>query len=169
MDASADQGGELEPEVGVPDLVALCKLLNKSGVDYLVYGGLACLLHGHERMTRDADLFVGSNRDNVRRVLVALGHWGHGYAAELTVDDVIENVVVRISDTFVVDVAAEVWKLDWNTAWRRRRILTVDGVEIPFLSRQDLVTSKLTYRERDRWDREVLESMKGPEPGHAAT
>ena len=169
MDESPDQGGELAPEVGVPDLVALCKLLNESGVDYLVYGGLACLLHGHERMTRDADLFVGSNRDNIKRVLKALGRWGHGYASELTVDDVIENVVVRISDTFVVDVAAEVWKLDWNTAWRRRRVLPVDGVEIPFLSRQDLVTSKLTYRERDRWDREVLENMNGPEPGHAAT
>jgi hypothetical protein len=168
MDENADQEGELASEVGVPELVALCRLLNEAGVQYLVYGGLACLLHGHERMTRDADLYVGPDRDNVRRVLAALGRWGEGYASELTVDDVVDNVVVRIADTFVVDVAAEVWKLNWETAWSRRRIAVIEGVDIPFLSRQDLIASKLTYRERDRWDREVLEAMKGPEPGHAA-
>ena len=168
MDGSTDQNGELAPEVGVPDLVALCRLLNESGVHYLIYGGLACLLHGHERMTRDADIYVGPDRDNIRRALTALGQWGQGYASELTVDDVVENVVVRIADTFVVDMAAEVWKLEWTTAWSRRRISLVDGVQIPFLSRQDLITSKLTYRERDRLDREILDGMKGPEPGHAA-
>ena len=167
MDESTDSGGELAPEVGVPDLVALCRLLNDAEVRYMVYGGLACLLHGHERMTRDADLYVGPDRENIRRALAALGHWGHGYASELTVDDVIENVVVRIADTFVVDVAAEVWNLDWSVAWSRRRIVTIDGVDIPFVSRRDLITSKTTYRERDRWDREVLEAMKGSEPGHA--
>lgn len=167
MDPSADQGGELAPEVGVPDLVALCRLLNGAGVHYLVYGGLACLLHGHERMTRDADLYVGPDRENIRRVLDALGRWGQGYASELTVDDIVENVVVRIADTFVVDVAAEVWKLEWRKAWSGRRIATIDGVDIPFLSRKDLITSKLTYRERDRWDREILEAMQGSEPGRA--
>jgi hypothetical protein len=167
MDENTDSGGELAPEVGVPDLVALCRLLNDAKVRYMVYGGLACLLHGHERMTRDADLYVGPDRENIRRALAALGQWGHGYASELTVDDVIENVVVRIADTFVVDVAAEVWKLEWGRAWRQRRITTIDGVDIPFLSRQDLITSKLTYRERDHWDREVLEAMRGSEPGHA--
>lgn len=168
MDENANQAGELAPEVGVPDLVALCRLLNQSGVEYIIYGGLACLLHGHERMTRDADIYVGPDRENIRRALVALGKWGEGYASELTVDDVVENVVVRIADAFVVDVAAEVWKLDWNTAWMRRRLATIDGVDIPFLSRQDLILSKMTYRDRDSWDREVLESLTGPEPGRAA-
>jgi len=168
MDGHADQEGEFAPEVGVPDLVALCRLLNQAGVQYLVYGGLACLLHGHERMTRDADLYVGPDRENIRSVLATLARWGEGYASELTVDDVVDNVVVRIADTFVVDVAAEVWKLDWASAWNRRRIATIEGVDIPFLSRQDLITSKQTYRERDQWDRKILEAMKGSEPGHAA-
>jgi hypothetical protein len=168
VDPTTNQDGELAPEVGVPDLVALCRLLNGQGARYVVYGGLACLLHGHERMTRDADLYVGSDRENIRRVLETLGQWGHGYAAELTVDDVIENVVVRIADKFVVDVAAEVWKLEWSEVWRRRRVVVIDDVEIPFLARTDLIKSKETYRERDRWDAEVLKAMQGPESGSAA-
>lgn len=47
MDENADRESELAPEVGVPDLVALCRILNEASVNYLVYGGLACLLHGH--------------------------------------------------------------------------------------------------------------------------
>lgn len=167
MDESADRSRELAPEVGVPDLVALCRLLNSAGVRYMVYGGLACLLHGHERMTRDADLYVGPDRENIRKTLDALGRWGRGYASELTVDDVVDNVVVRIADAFVVDVAAEVWKLDWSSAWLRRRIVAVDGVDIPVLARADLIASKRTYREQDKWDREILETMQGPEPGRA--
>lgn len=120
-------------------------------------------------MTRDADLFMGPGRDNIARALAALGKWGHGYATELTVEDVIENVVVRIADTFILDIAAEVWKLDWHGAWSRRRIVIVDGVEIPFLSRSDLIKRKQTYREKDRWDAEILQTMKGSEPGYAAT
>lgn len=167
MDPATDQDGKLTPEVGVPDLVALCRLLNGNGARYVIYGGLACLLHGHERMTRDADLYVGPDRGNIRRVLDALGKWGHGFASELTVDDVVENVVVRIADTFVVDVAAEVWKLEWDEAWRCRRIVVIDDVEIPFLSRKDLIRSKETYRDRDRWDVECLKALNGPEPGYS--
>lgn len=169
MDASAAPGGELAPEVGVPDLLSLCRLLNAAGVRYMVYGGLACLLHGHERMTRDADLYVGPDRDNIRLALTVLGRWGHGYASELAVDDVVENVVVRVADVFVVDIASEVWKLEWEPAWKRRRIVTVEDVTIPVLSRADLIASKRTYREQDAWDRKVLESLQGPEPGCAAS
>ena len=165
MDSTADQQGSLPPSVGVPDLVALCRRLNHAGVRYIVYGGLSCLLHGHERMTRDADIYLGDSRENIALALETLRSWGSGYARELTVDDVIENVVVRICDVFVLDIASRVWRLDWDTAWRNRRVLTIDGVDIPFLSRADLIKSKQTYREQDRWDVRVLSSMQGPEPG----
>jgi hypothetical protein len=168
VDERSDQGGELAPEVGVPDLVSLCRLLNAAGVRYMIYGGLACLLHGHERVTRDADLYVGPDRDNIRQALAVLGRWGHGYASELSVDDVVQNVVVRIADLFVVDVASQVWRLEWEAAWGRRRVVSVDGVDIPILSRADLIASKQTYREQDRWDRRVLESLPEQEPGRPA-
>lgn len=168
MDASANRPGDEAPQVGLPDLVTLCRLLNEGGIRYIVYGGLSCLLHGYERMTRDADIYLGESRDNVARALEVLKQWGEGYAAELTVDDIFENVVVRICDAFVLDLACRVWNLDWETAWGRRRILEIDGVDIPFLCREDLMRSKQTYRERDHADLEVLRAMTGPEPGHLA-
>ena len=169
MDEDSNRSGDEAPQVGLPDLVSLCRLLDEGGVQYLVYGGLSCLLHGHERMTRDADIYLGESRLNIKRALGVLKHWGAGYASELTVDDVLENVVVRVCDSFVLDLACRVWNLEWDTAWHNRRIVEVDGVCIPFLSRADLILSKKTYREKDHVDLEVLRSLTGPEPGHPAS
>jgi hypothetical protein len=168
MDSGADRPGEAAPEVGLLDLVDLCRRLNAAGVEYLVYGGLACLLHGHERMTRDADLFLGDSDTNLARALAVLRGWGEGLAAELSAEDLRQNVVVRLCDRFVVDLAVRVWNLEWASAWRCRRLVAAEGVDIPVLSREDLIRSKLTYRQQDRWDVQVLRSLRGPEPGRPA-
>ncbi len=40
------------------DFLELLKLLNQHGVKHLVIGGYAVVLHGHNRMTGDLDLFI---------------------------------------------------------------------------------------------------------------
>ena len=157
-----------EPLIEVPDLLALCRLLNAAGVQYLIYGGMACLLHGHVRTTQDVDVFIGEDPVNIQRALDALAHWGEGLAAQLTPAEIREHVVVRIVDRFIIDLAARVWKLDWDTAWARRRVVTLDGVLVPVLCRQDLIASKQTYREKDAWDVAELKLLTMPEPGAPA-
>lgn len=165
MDQEFPESGPESPPLGAPDLLDICRILNTAGVRYLVYGGMACMLHGHERVTHDADLFLEPTDDNLARALTALSSWGQGYAAELTPADIRENVVVRIADGFILDLAAAVWRLDWPAAWSRRRIVAIGGVDVPVLCRADLIESKRTYREKDQWDRDVLSIMTSPEPG----
>lgn len=169
MDATSDQSGNHAPVVGVPDLLRLCRTLNDAKVKYVVYGGLACLLHGHERMTRDADLFLEDTDANLQGAITALSGWGEGFARELTPSDFRESVVVRVCDLVMVDLAVRVWGLEWQEAWHNHRIVTIEGVDIPFLSRGDLIRSKHTYREQDHWDAQVLQSLRTPEPGRRAT
>jgi hypothetical protein len=158
-----------DPEfVGVPDLLDLCRRFNEAGVRYVIYGGMACLLHGFERMTKDIDVFVGEDRGNIANALKTLSSWGEGYAQELSVEDVLDSVVVRIFDRFILDVASKVWKLEWDEAYVRRRIVRVEDVDIPVLSRADLITSKRTYRDRDAIDVRELSILRNPEPGVAA-
>ncbi|MCX7007684.1 MAG: hypothetical protein NTY53_10635 [Kiritimatiellaeota bacterium] len=90
-------------------------------------------------------------------------------AAQLTPDEIRDNVVVRIVDRFIIDLAARVWKLDWDAAWARRRLVTIEGVVIPVLCRQDLIASKQTYREKDAWDIAELKLLANPDPGIPAT
>ena len=154
--------------VGVPDLLLLCRLLNAAGVQYVIYGGMACLIHGFERTTKDIDVCIGEDPENIRRALDALSRWGDGWARELRVEDVLENVVVRIFDQFVLDVASKVWKLDWQEAYARRRLVQIEGTLVPVLCRQDLIASKMTYRDRDAIDVQVLRGLSNDEPGASA-
>ena len=165
---SQEQNGEQPPPVSIEVFIDLCRKLNDAGVCYLVYGGFACILHGHVRVTEDIDLCVGEDRINLLKALKVLSTWGEGWARELTPEDVVDNVVVRIGDIAVVDLAARMWKLDWNEAWKSRRLINVQGVTIPVISRAHLIQSKQTYREQDAWDIGALRSISEPEPGHPA-
>lgn len=168
MGANDFENGDAPAEIGRSDFLDLCRRFNEQGVRYLVYGGFACILHGRIRTTCDVDIFLGDDRDNIDNALRVLAGWGDGYARELSVEDVTANAVVRIVDRFTVDLASRVWKLDWSDAWRSRRIVTLDSVDVPVLSRAHLLLSKDTPREQDALDRLFISGLTKPEPGRPA-
>ncbi|CAN5780208.1 hypothetical protein BH24ACT15_BH24ACT15_00910 [soil metagenome] len=56
------------------DILTLLAALEREGVRYAVFGGLAMAAHGLDRGTRDLDLFVAPDPDNIARLRAAL--WG---------------------------------------------------------------------------------------------
>ena len=52
----------------VDDLIFLCKRLNEEGVSYILIGGFAVILHGFTRGTKDIDLLVDSDIENIRKI-----------------------------------------------------------------------------------------------------
>lgn len=50
--------------------------LAEANIDYVVVGGLAVILHGHLRATRDLDLVIGLDRANCERAIAALAATG---------------------------------------------------------------------------------------------
>ena len=47
------------------EVLAVLDALERRGVRYAVFGGLAMAAHGFDRATRDLDLFVASDSDNI--------------------------------------------------------------------------------------------------------
>lgn len=146
---------------GVNPLVRICSLLNGSGAKYLVIGGQACILHGIIRTTEDVDILIEATEDNCRQVIAALSKLEDGAAAELTPRDLLENVVVKIADEVEVDVSTQAWKISYGDAIGTALETVVDGVRIPYLGLDSLITSKETYREQDRLDLLRLRRLKG--------
>ena len=58
--------------------------LERHGVRYAVFGGLAMAAHGLDRATRDLDLFVAPDEDNVQRLRAAL----HAVYDDASIDEV---------------------------------------------------------------------------------
>ena len=61
----------------VRSIEKIVKALNGAGVQYLIVGGIAVNAHGYERFTKDLDLVIGLERENIirgLRTLMALGY-----------------------------------------------------------------------------------------------
>jgi predicted nucleotidyltransferase len=148
------------PPLSDDELLHVCRLLQQHKVKYVLVGGCACGLHGLVRSTQDIDLLVEPSPENLQRVLDALAELPDGAARELTVKDLEENVVVKVADAIMVDVAKQAWTLSYEEAIRDAPTLDVEGVRIVYASLDALIKSKSTYREQDRVDRERLIWLK---------
>ena len=150
---------------GADPLLRVCALLNAHGVKYFIVGGYACILHGHVRATEDVDVLVEDSPDNFQRTIDALSELEDHAAAELTPQDFVENVVVKIADEVEVDVSRQAWQVRYAEACETAEEVVVEGVRIPFLGLEMLIKSKTTYREQDRADlvrlRDLWELKRG--------
>jgi hypothetical protein len=127
-------------------------LLNKHGAHYILVGAQAAILHGYVRDTADVDLLIPEDLENHARVIAALSELEDHAAAELTPQDLVENVVVKIADEVEVDVSTRAWKVDYNEAAPSAERVVIEGVEIIYADLPTLIASKETYRDQDRVD-----------------
>ena len=57
-----------------------------------------------------------------------------------------------------IDILTSLTGLEFDSAWERRQAIEVDGLTLPFLSREDLIRNKTALdRPRDRADIADLE------------
>jgi hypothetical protein len=143
-------------------LLRVCLLLNKYGAQYLVVGARACWLHGYVRATLDVDILIPEDLENHARIIAALSELEDHAAAELTPQDLVENVVVKIADEVEVDVSTRAWKVSYADAVGTALRTIIEGVEVPYVDLQTLIQSKSTEREQDKVDVQRLRSLTRP-------
>jgi len=54
------------------DFKTVVRVLAEGGVDFIIVGGLAGVIHGAARLTFDVDVVYGRSSENVRRLVLAL-------------------------------------------------------------------------------------------------
>ena len=145
-------------------LPKVCRLLNEHGAHYLVVGAQASILHGYVRDTHDVDILIPEDLENHARVIAALSELEDHAAAELTPQDLVENVVVQIADEVQVDVSTRAWKVTYADAIGSALRATIEGVEVPYLDIATLITSKDTNRDQDRVDVQILREIARRHP-----
>jgi hypothetical protein len=145
-------------------------------VRYLVVGGVAVLLHGVDRTTRDLDLMPSLDSANLLRAVRALVKLGYRpmlpVPAESVADEATRARWVRDRNLKVfsmidprdplhpVDLLI-IERVPFSRAYPRRVRLRVKGVVVPLMSVPDLVKmKKLAGRDRDDSDIESLKRLK---------
>jgi hypothetical protein len=140
------------------DFSDLLRLFNASQVRYLVIGGYALIQYAEPRYTEDLDLWISTNTVNAQAVYTALRAFGAPLANLTYADFGQEGYFYQMGVPPVrVDILMGIPGVAFEEAWPRRMEVDFDGLLVPFISRQDLLTAKRAAgRPQDLLDAELL-------------
>ena len=125
------------------DFSDLLRLFNASHVRYLVIGGYAVIQYAEPRFTADLDLWTGTEPRNAGAVYEALREFGAPLSGLTAEDFAEEGYFYQMGVPPVrVDVLMGIPGIGFEEAWARRVEIDFDGLPVPFISREDLITAK---------------------------
>ena len=138
---------------------------NQYHVKYLVVGGYAVNHYGYSRSTSDIDIYVQDTPENRTNIIDALESLGYGRMDELLRVPLLAGYCeIVMDDGMYIDLMSEIPGLDpadFGSQYDRKSISDIEGVQIPFISYQDLILNKeKTGRTKDKDDYEQLSKIK---------
>ncbi len=93
----------------------LCRCLICEGVEFLIVGGYAVIIHGYVRTTKDIDLWIGLSPDAARGTLAALDELGYQVPIETITTLQTEHQVLRLAHTpHRVDIMTSCDGCEWS-------------------------------------------------------
>ncbi len=140
----------------------ILKALDKYKVDYILIGGVAVILHGLERLTRDIDLFVKNEVKNIERLRQALSSvFKDASIEEITLEELQKYPVIRYGtpSSFYIDIMMKLGeKITFDNL--EYEIIEHQGVRIKIATPETLVYLKNeTLRDKDKIDAFYLKEL----------
>ena len=144
-----------------PDFIDFLAALLRADARFLIVGAHAMAVHGVPRATGDLDVWVAPDPNNAERVWAALLDFGAPVETlGLSVRDLAadRSVFQMGIPPRRIDVLTSLTGLQFDAAWRARRILRVNDLDLPFLGREALLPNKReTGRLKDLADADTLD------------
>ncbi len=142
------------------DYKDILQLLLHNNVKFLVVGAYAMGAHGYPRATGDFDIWVEASAENAKRVYRALAEF-RAPLAEITEQTFCQSGIIFQIGVAPrrIDIITRIDGVEFDKAYSERDQIQIDGLNTPFISKQNLIKNKLsTGRDRDRLDAEYLQS-----------
>ena len=159
-------------------LKSLLLTLSRRGVRFIVCGGVAAVLHGVERLTVDLDVSVDMSRENLERLLAALGKLGLEPRVPVPAESLLDPVKVEwmrrekkaLVFTFI-DPENLYRQLDvflarefaYESLIENTDRIAIDGERIAVLNKVELIRLKRRVdppRDKDLMDIRALENLQ---------
>jgi hypothetical protein len=142
----------------VHDFEDILDLFARHGVRYLIVGGLAFIFHARPRYTKDMDLWVDPETENVRRANRALEEFGSPML--MTVEDPDEILQLGAAPNRI-DLLRNVITLSFAEVWPRRIESRYGSAPANWIDLDGLLAIKSAIdHPRHREDARVLRAVK---------
>ena len=144
------------------DFLLVLKALDDHNVDYVLIGGVAVILHGLERLTRDIDLFIKmipKNIENIRKALTSV--FNDTSIEEITLTELQDYPVIRYGtpNGFYIDIMT---RLGEAVSFEdlEYEIIKYHGVKIKIATPEILYNLKKdSLRDKDKIDVQFLKEI----------
>jgi hypothetical protein len=147
------------------ELLSFWKFLNQNNVRYIMVGGIATNLHGYQRATDDADIWIDDTLSNRKNLRISFKEYGMGDF------DMMERMrfvpgwtYFNLNNGMRLDVMNGVKGLEglgFDQCFEYATIADIDEVKVPFLHINHLIASKkAANRSKDQIDVIYLEKIK---------
>ena len=125
------------------DYREMLKCLVDEKVKFLVVGAYALAVHGYPRATKDIDFFVWANPENATSLFRALARFGAPLRNLSAAAFASEGAVYQIgTGPHRIDIITRIDGVKFEDAYPRRLTVQREGVELPVISRDDLIANK---------------------------
>lgn len=125
------------------DFKELFRLLNAKGVEYLLIGGYAVIIHGYVRNTSDLDISISNSPENIERCKEALTDFGFGGPRLQSGLTSHEKDVIRMGiEPMKIEVMNYLNGVDFKEAYSRRLTRTAEDITVNVISLDDLIANK---------------------------
>jgi hypothetical protein len=144
-----------------PDVLEFLGLLGNSNVRYLIFGGCAVMYYVGNRYTCNVDIWVSKDTYNIRSLLKVLNSFGAPLAGLSEEDFCQEGHFYQIGNPPVrIDDMLSTRGISFDEAWNERRLMKLNGMRIPFISKNHLIKGKnAAGRSQDIIDVHHLQKM----------
>ena len=131
-------------------LIDVANKLESVNVQYMLTGSFAMNYYAEPRMTRDIDIVVELNSNDVNKIVLVFSK--HYYISEMAVKEAIDKLRMFniIHNESVVKVDFVVRKnIDYRvTEFSRRKVIKINDTTIQIVSIEDLIISKILWAKR---------------------
>jgi hypothetical protein len=137
-------------------------LFERYSVRYLVIGGYAVMFHAEPRFTKDIDLLISVEGENLQRFSEALTEFGFPLSDSNRQAFARPNCIIEPGrPPSRIDFLNEIPGVDFASAWNRRVTAALGELTIDFIGLEDLIAAKrATSRPQDLLDLAHLEAAQ---------
>jgi predicted nucleotidyltransferase len=145
-----------------PEFKEFLKLLNSEKIEYLLIGGYAVGLYGFIRGTKDIDVWVAVEPENLERLVGALVKFGFSRASLSPEMFTQTQKVFRMGvPPNMIEILTKISAVEFRECYARRTEIALDGIPVPVIAYEDLKKNKLsTGRPRDQGDIQAIEKFR---------
>ena len=125
------------------DFNEFVELFLEHNVRFLIVGGYALAAHGLPRATGDLDAWVWVNPENAQNIMRALNAFGFQNLSLTESDFSTEDSIIQLGyPPFRIDILTSIDGVASDHAWEKRIVVELNGMNDPFIGRDDLITNK---------------------------